>query len=396
MPPASSSGRFIFSAAGFMATSALGRPPGVRMSLEAKWIWKAETPARVPAGARISAGKSGSVTRSLPISAVAAANRLPASCMPSPESPAKRTTTRSFSSRTLVKSLRSAQRSINDSTHGPRRGRERGLAGLAKRVAHRKAIGRTTRYLTYAEEVSPAGGVRSTRRCVARGQRLLEPACPRRIGTRDRARLSHLRSGQRSGRRRPAGGQQPGPGCSRADHRQGRPFPPSASDRRLDRRRGRVGSNDCRHPRARRVRQRPRPEGGPGAGPLRDVLQHVQPLPRRHAHGLGGALAMRAGPACRPFADRGRRAIGAILVTFALFSALSVTLSIWATKRSQNQASVVEVAARQRTLAERYVSDTLLVRSGKQADPRHTGSLLMRSARALLDGGVAPPVNGDD
>src|SRR2546427_681453 len=28
MPPLSSSGRFIFSAAGFMATSALGRPPG--------------------------------------------------------------------------------------------------------------------------------------------------------------------------------------------------------------------------------------------------------------------------------------------------------------------------------------------------------------------------------
>src|SRR3954452_3656300 len=38
------------------------------------------------------------VTRSLPISAVAAANRLPASCIPSPESPANRTTTRSFSS----------------------------------------------------------------------------------------------------------------------------------------------------------------------------------------------------------------------------------------------------------------------------------------------------------
>jgi hypothetical protein len=67
------------------------------MSREAKWIWNAETPASVPAGARISAGKSGSVTRSLPIRAVAAAKRLPASWMPSPESPAKRTTTRSFS-----------------------------------------------------------------------------------------------------------------------------------------------------------------------------------------------------------------------------------------------------------------------------------------------------------
>ena len=85
------------SAAGFIATSTFGSPPGVRMSREAKWIWKAETPASVPAGARISAGKSGSVTRSLPIIAVAAANRVPASCIPSPESPANRTTTRSFS-----------------------------------------------------------------------------------------------------------------------------------------------------------------------------------------------------------------------------------------------------------------------------------------------------------
>jgi hypothetical protein len=35
---------------------------------------------------------------------------LPASWMPSPESPAKRTTTRSLSSRTLLNSLRSAWR----------------------------------------------------------------------------------------------------------------------------------------------------------------------------------------------------------------------------------------------------------------------------------------------
>src|SRR4051794_36413478 len=65
------------------------------MSREAKWIWNADTPATVPAGARISAGKSGRVARSLPKTAVASVNRLPASCIPSPESPAIRTTTRS-------------------------------------------------------------------------------------------------------------------------------------------------------------------------------------------------------------------------------------------------------------------------------------------------------------
>ena len=36
------------------------------MSRAAKWIWKLDTPASVPAGARISAGKFGSVARSLP------------------------------------------------------------------------------------------------------------------------------------------------------------------------------------------------------------------------------------------------------------------------------------------------------------------------------------------
>src|SRR3954452_20025287 len=99
---------------------------------------------------------------------------------------------------------------------------------------------------------------------------------------------------------------------------------------------------------------------------------------------------MRRGPAFRPFTSRGRRTIVAILFTFAAVSAVTVGLSISATTRSQHQASVVEVAARQRTLAERYVKEVLLVRSGGQADPRHTGQILDRSAHALLNGGDAP------
>ena len=47
------------SAAGFIATSTSGRSPGVRMSWSAKCSWKDETPASVPCGARISAGKFG-------------------------------------------------------------------------------------------------------------------------------------------------------------------------------------------------------------------------------------------------------------------------------------------------------------------------------------------------
>ena len=100
--PRRSSEMLARSAAGFIATSTFGASPGVRMSREAKWIWNADTPASVPAGARISAGKLGSVARSLPITAVASVNRPPVSCMPSPESPAKRMITRSRSSIALL------------------------------------------------------------------------------------------------------------------------------------------------------------------------------------------------------------------------------------------------------------------------------------------------------
>ncbi len=105
---------------------------------------------------------------------------------------------------------------------------------------------------------------------------------------------------------------------------------------------------------------------------------------------------MRRPRAFQPFAPRGRLAVGAILLTFGLFSAVSVTLTIGAASRSQNQAAVVEVAARQRTLAERYVKEVLLVRQGAQADPATVGKLLSASADVLLDGGAVPAVEGDD
>ena len=98
VPPRLRSPRFTLSAAGFIATSTSGASPGVRMSWSARWIWNDETPGSVPCGARISAGKFGSVARSLPNTADSCANRSPVSCMPSPESPAKRMTTLASSS----------------------------------------------------------------------------------------------------------------------------------------------------------------------------------------------------------------------------------------------------------------------------------------------------------
>ncbi len=98
----------------------------------------------------------------------------------------------------------------------------------------------------------------------------------------------------------------------------------------------------------------------------------------------------------RPFAMRSRRTVVAIVVTMALVSAASAFLSVRSASNSQHRATVIEIAGRQRTLAERYVQEVLLVRAGEQADPAHTGALLAASAHVLLDGGVAPAVNGDD
>ena len=98
----------------------------------------------------------------------------------------------------------------------------------------------------------------------------------------------------------------------------------------------------------------------------------------------------------QPFAARARGTIVAVVLTFALVAALSATLSIWTTSRSKNRAVVVEVAGRQRTLAERYVNQVLLARSGTPAAQAHTGMLLAQTAHVLLDGGTAPAVEGDD
>ncbi len=58
---------FTLSAAGFIATSTSGASPGVWMSWFEKRTWNPETPGKEPAGARISAGKSGKVDTSLPM-----------------------------------------------------------------------------------------------------------------------------------------------------------------------------------------------------------------------------------------------------------------------------------------------------------------------------------------
>ena len=97
VPPGARSRRLAFRAAGFMATSTFGASPGVRMSWSEMWTWKAETPAKRPGRAPGSRpGSPAGSTGRCRTRRSTSVNRSPVSCMPSPESPAKRMTTRSI------------------------------------------------------------------------------------------------------------------------------------------------------------------------------------------------------------------------------------------------------------------------------------------------------------
>jgi diguanylate cyclase (GGDEF)-like protein/PAS domain S-box-containing protein len=100
--------------------------------------------------------------------------------------------------------------------------------------------------------------------------------------------------------------------------------------------------------------------------------------------------------AFRPFANRGRWTVPAVVATFALVSGVSSVIAVRMASGSQHRAAVVQIASRQRTLAERYVNEVLLRRAGEQADPARVAQVLRLSADALLRGGTAPAVDGDD
>ncbi|MCW2966491.1 MAG: hypothetical protein JWM71_263 [Solirubrobacteraceae bacterium] len=105
---------------------------------------------------------------------------------------------------------------------------------------------------------------------------------------------------------------------------------------------------------------------------------------------------MRQRQSIRPLASRGRAMIVAIIAVSAVLSTASVVLTVHVASRNQNRAPVLEMAARQRTLAERYLRSLLLAHQGLHSDPGVLAKTLDRSAAALLDGGTAPAVNGDD
>ena len=98
----------------------------------------------------------------------------------------------------------------------------------------------------------------------------------------------------------------------------------------------------------------------------------------------------------RPFKANGRRTVGGIMLVFALYTGVSLLLSARTAQRSNDQAKVLQIAARQRTLTERYAKEVLLALAGAPSAATPIAHDLEASATALLDGGTAPVVAGDD
>jgi diguanylate cyclase (GGDEF)-like protein/PAS domain S-box-containing protein len=79
----------------------------------------------------------------------------------------------------------------------------------------------------------------------------------------------------------------------------------------------------------------------------------------------------------------------AIVTAIVAYTTISIAME-------QGSALVVNIAARQRALANRYVSDVLLVTSGLAADPAKEAEELRENATLLLAGGTGVSVHGAD
>ena len=82
---------------------------------------------------------------------------------------------------------------------------------------------------------------------------------------------------------------------------------------------------------------------------------------------------------------RSGRKFGWIIALFLILIAAIVGFNARATAKERETALIINVAARQRALAERYIKDVLLKVEGFQADPQEDATQLQRTALALLD-----------
>jgi PAS domain S-box-containing protein len=91
----------------------------------------------------------------------------------------------------------------------------------------------------------------------------------------------------------------------------------------------------------------------------------------------------------------GRR-LGWVIPLFIVLVTAIVGYNARATSQQRGSALVVNIAARQRALVERYAKDVLLDVDGFQADPEGSGTALHQEADALLDGGTVIAPQGND
>ena len=91
--------------------------------------------------------------------------------------------------------------------------------------------------------------------------------------------------------------------------------------------------------------------------------------------------------------DRRLALIGAL---YLVLIASIVGYNAVAVARERGAALIVNIAARQRALAEGYVKDVVLKSQGTQADPEGGAALLLANAEALLQGGEVTAVQGAD
>ena len=84
---------------------------------------------------------------------------------------------------------------------------------------------------------------------------------------------------------------------------------------------------------------------------------------------------------------RDTKSVLAIIGAFIALIGSMVGYNAYATERERPVALVVNVTARQRTLVERYIKDTMLALGGVQADPAASAKILTETATALIDGG---------
>jgi diguanylate cyclase (GGDEF)-like protein/PAS domain S-box-containing protein len=85
-----------------------------------------------------------------------------------------------------------------------------------------------------------------------------------------------------------------------------------------------------------------------------------------------------------------------ILVLYLAVVAVIISYTAAAIAHERGSALIINIASRQRALAERYVKDVVLVTDGVRADPLDDADQLLANAEALLRGGDVIAVHGAD